>query len=195
MNSRNNTNGKNAMAGEEGFPCLCLPRRTQRLHIEVRGVVQGVGLRPFLHRLALSQGIRGWARNTLSGVELEAEGAPEDLRAFLGEIRESPPPRARVEELVFGEPLPPAGYGEFSILPSRAAPGEEEGLLVPPDTAVCPSCRRELLDPGDRRYRYPFINCTDCGPRFTIIEDMPYDRERTSMKGFSMCPACRNTAI
>ena len=191
MNSRNNTNGKNAMAGEEGFPCLCLPRRTQRLHIEVRGVVQGVGFRPFLHRLALSQGIRGWARNTLSGVELEAEGAPEDLRAFLGEIRESPPPRARVEELVFGEPLPPAGYGEFSILPSRAAPGEEEGLLVPPDTAVCPSCRRELLDPGDRRYRYPFINCTDCGPRFTIIEDMPYDRERTSMKGFSMCPACR----
>ena len=114
-----------------------------------------------------------------------------NLRAFLGEIRESPPPRARVEELVFGEPLPPAGYGEFSILPSRAAPGEEEGLLVPPDTAVCPSCRRELLDPGDRRYRYPFINCTDCGPRFTIIEDMPYDRERTSMKGFSMCPACR----
>ena len=181
MNSKNNKSSGNAMAGGEGFPCLHLPQRTQRLHIEVRGAVQGVGFRPFLHRLALSQGIRGWARNTLSGVELEAEGDPEDLRAFLGEIREFPPPRARVEEVVSGEPLPPVGYGEFSILPSRAAPGKVKGLLVPPDTAGWPRRPRGVLGSGGKGHPDPLINLPGLGPPVSLLKGIAHHRGRNPM--------------
>ena len=159
----------------------------RRLRAEISGIVQGVGFRPFLHRLARRLGLTGWARNTAFGVELEAEGSPEALAAFLREVEASPPPLAVVEALR-AEPLPaPAGYRDFVLRPSVAGEG---ATFVSPDVAMCPDCARELADPADRRYRYPFLNCTNCGPRFTIVRALPYDRKNTVMAGFPMCPDC-----
>ena len=159
----------------------------RRLRAEISGIVQGVGFRPFLHRLARRLGLTGWARNTACGVELEAEGSPEALAAFLREVEASPPPLAVVEALR-AEPLPaPAGYRDFALRPSVAGEG---ATFVSPDVAMCPDCARELADPADRRYRYPFLNCTNCGPRFTIVRALPYDRKNTVMASFPMCPDC-----
>lgn len=159
-----------------------------RLHVDIRGTVQGVGFRPFLHRLTQRYGLSGWARNTGSGVELELQGGAADLDDFLRALRTQAPPLADVRS-VRCTPLPcRAGESGFHILPS-AAPLRRE-TLVSPDVGICPDCLREVHDRGDRRYRYPFLNCTNCGPRFTIIRDVPYDRERTSMSVFPMCPDC-----
>lgn len=160
----------------------------KRMRVSVRGIVQGVGFRPFLHRLAAAYGLSGWAKNTSGGVEAELEGRSEDCGGFLTELRKNPPPLSVVEtvDVCFLSPL--LGYEGFEI---RDSEEKEEGTLVSPDLSLCPACERELQDPYDRRYRYPFINCTDCGPRYTITRKLPYDREQTTMRGFVMCPSCR----
>ncbi len=155
--------------------------------LHVTGVVQGVGFRPFVYNLARSLGVRGWVRNTSEGVFCLAEGEQETLDEFVRRIRDDAPPMA-VVEAVFAEEVDPEGHDEFAIASSAAAP--DAMTLVSPDIATCAACEAELGDPEDRRYRYPFINCTNCGPRFTIIGDVPYDRPMTSMRDFPMCPEC-----
>ncbi len=151
-------------------------------------MVQGVGFRPYVYALAGRHGISGWALNTSAGVEIHAEGAPADVERFAAALPQEAPPRSLITSYVVAA-APPEGSAAFTILASVAEPGAYQ--LVSPDLATCAACRGELLDPGDRRYEYPFTNCTDCGPRFTIIEDLPYDRERTTMRRFPLCPACR----
>ena len=156
--------------------------------IKITGVVQGVGFRPFVYQLAQEHHLVGWVCNTSAGVEIEAEGKEEALERFLLDLRAKAPPRARIESLSAAE-VEPNGYDRFEIRSSRAQEGRY--LLISPDIATCEDCKRELLDPNDRRHRYPFTNCTNCGPRFTIIEDIPYDRPKTTMRAFTMCPKCR----
>ena len=160
----------------------------RRIRILVRGIVQGVGFRPFLHRLARKHGLTGWARNTSGGLEAELEGNRLSLSAFVNEVQNCPPPMAAVEEISVSGPYAPAGYGEFSI---RGSYLSEESTLLSPDMAPCPTCEQELFSPKNRRHRYPFLNCTDCGPRYTIVRALPYDRKNTVMDRFPMCPACR----
>lgn len=160
----------------------------ERVLIHIHGVVQGVGFRPFIHRLAASLSVRGTIKNTSSGVELELEGDRSSLERFLTELPLRAPKLAvieRVESAFFPDTK---GFEGFSILPSRTE--ESRNTLISPDIGICDDCLHELLDPADRRYRYPFINCTNCGPRFTIIKDVPYDRAKTSMSAFPMCPDC-----
>lgn len=159
-----------------------------RLRVAVEGIVQGVGFRPAVFRLAEAHGLTGWVRNRPEGVELEVQGPEPATSAFLRALREEVPPPARVDRLV-SQALPErAEESAFEIRDSGA--GEEVRPVVPPDLATCPECAREVATPGERRHRYPFTNCTYCGPRYTIIEGLPYDRPRTSMKGFPLCPAC-----
>jgi hydrogenase maturation protein HypF len=164
--------------------------------LSVRGVVQGVGFRPFVYSLAMEHRVRGWVLNTSAGVEVLAEGDPAVVAAFVQALPEKAPPRSHIAAYEVREVAPgqeadgPAAGDSFIILESRADPDAYQ--LVSPDIATCADCRRELLDPDDRRHGYPFTNCTNCGPRFTIIEDLPYDRERTTMRHFPLCPACRS---
>ena len=160
----------------------------EHVRIQIHGIVQGVGFRPFIHRLVGEFGLNGTVKNTSSGVELELEGARETLEAFLRALPGRAPLLAVIEaiETDWGGKL--EGYTDFRILHSRVE--AERNTLISPDIGLCPDCLRELLDPKDRRYRYPFINCTNCGPRFTIIKDVPYDRPLTSMGRFPMCPDC-----
>jgi hydrogenase maturation protein HypF len=158
-----------------------------RLRLAIRGAVQGVGFRPFVYRLATSRGLDGWVRNSLRGVFIEVEGGADPLRSFLEELRRDPPPRAVIQSLEASW-LDPAGHRGFEIRASDAE-GAADAVVLP-DIATCADCRREVFDPSNRRYRYPFTNCTNCGPRFSIIERMPYDRANTSMRAFAMCPSC-----
>ncbi len=166
------------------------PPRVSRA-IEVDGVVQGVGFRPFVYRLARELGLDGVVRNAAGRVEIEASGPAPVLEAFASRLATDAPPRARVEHVAVRDRDPrdahPEGLG-FAIEESVAVPSAVR--LFPPDIATCDDCLRELFDPADRRYRYPFINCTNCGPRATIIEELPYDRAQTSMRAFPLCPAC-----
>jgi hydrogenase maturation protein HypF len=161
----------------------------ERLRIVVRGAVQGVGFRPFVYRLAANLHLTGWVLNSPQGVFIEVEGGREVLDVFRDRLEHEPPPRAVVQSLEASW-LDPAGYQQFEIRES-AGTGEVSALVMP-DIAICGDCRRELEDPSNRRFRYPFTNCTNCGPRFSIIESLPYDRPNTSMKRFRMCPACRD---
>ena len=157
----------------------------------VRGTVQGVGYRPFVHRTATALGLNGWVLNDGAGVLIRVSGEPEALAALAEALVHGAPPAAAVaglEELSPGRAHPPAGT-DFVILASRD--DAEITTATPPDLALCADCRRELLDPADRRHRYPFINCTQCGPRYSLIESLPYDRPRTTMRAFRMCPACQ----
>ena len=165
------------------------PAENDRLlkHVTVQGVVQGVGFRPFIYRLARELDLTGWVLNTSSAVEIEVEGTRRDLETFLARIPGEAPPRARIESLQAWDGRP-MDYGAFEIRESQADSGYQ---LISPDIATCAQCREELFDPLDRRYRYPFINCTNCGPRFTIITDIPYDRPKTTMAPFRMCDLCR----
>jgi hydrogenase maturation protein HypF len=158
-----------------------------RLRLRVRGIVQGVGFRPFIYGLAMRFGLGGHVGNDSSGVFIEAEGMDEALAQFRTALLAEAPPLARIES-VSAEALAPRGESAFHILESQA--GTAVSAHIPPDVATCPECLRELVDPSDRRYRYPFINCTHCGPRFTIIRGIPYDRALTTMADFVMCPAC-----
>ncbi len=155
---------------------------------ELRGVVQGVGLRPWVYRLATSLGIDGRVRNDARGVTIEAFGTTAQLEEFEGRARREFPSAASVEDVrVLSIPVEPV-HG-FEIVPSPE-PTDTLCISIPPDLAICPDCLAEILDPRDRRYRYPFTNCTHCGPRFTITREVPYDRPGTTMAAFRMCPAC-----
>ncbi|MGE5752047.1 MAG: Sua5/YciO/YrdC/YwlC family protein, partial [Deltaproteobacteria bacterium] len=161
---------------------------TIAVRLQIRGVVQGVGFRPFVYRIAVQCGLRGSVTNTPGSVAIHLEGGPGAIRRFRERFREELPPAARVARATERR-VKPEGIPRFTIEKS-----EQEGIAlstIPPDIALCPACHRELLDPGDRRHGYPFINCTNCGPRFTIVSRLPYDRENTSMSVFPLCPLCR----
>ncbi|EAX46503.1 (NiFe) hydrogenase maturation protein HypF [Thermosinus carboxydivorans Nor1] len=160
----------------------------ERCNVKVTGIVQGVGFRPFVYNLARRHGLAGWVLNDTVGVEIEVEGDSASLDAFLTALRTEAPPLARLATVTV-ERRPATGAREFVIRHSEGAPGRT--ALVSPDVATCADCQREMLDPADRRYRYAFINCTNCGPRYTIIKDVPYDRATTTMASFVMCPACQ----
>ncbi len=158
-----------------------------RTSIRVEGVVQGVGFRPFVYSLATRLGLAGWVGNDVDGVFAEVEGPAEQIRDFLAALERDAPPLARVER-VSAQPMSPDGRPGFAIVASDTAGARR--ALVSADSATCADCLRELADPADRRFGYPFINCTNCGPRFTIVRDVPYDRPLTTMAGFTMCAAC-----
>ncbi|MBI5177840.1 MAG: carbamoyltransferase HypF [Nitrospinae bacterium] len=160
-----------------------------RRKIDVKGIVQGVGFRPFVYNLAISMGLSGSVLNNRLGVSIEIQGSETACREFLRALEENAPPTARIAQVNVADiPAVPGECG-FKILHSDA---DGDGItLVSPDNDVCPDCLREMLDPADRRYRYPFINCTHCGPRYTIIRQTPYDRPFTSMANFKMCPDCQ----
>lgn len=160
----------------------------KRYHLLIKGIVQGVGFRPFVYNLARSMKLNGWVNNTSEGVHIEIETDRKGLDAFLERLQSEKPPRAEIVSIDVKE-LEPVGFSDFQIRESERKEGEF--VLISPDIATCQDCLNELLDPKDRRFRYPFINCTNCGPRFTIIEDIPYDRPKTTMKKFTMCPACQ----
>ena len=162
----------------------------QRIRIRVAGVVQGVGFRPHAHRLARELGLAGWVRNDARGVVVEVEGESDALDAFLTRLVADAPPLADVEQ-TRAEPLPPTGARGFAIRASERAAAAAADALVAADVAVCADCLAEVLDPADRRHRYPFATCTNCGPRYTIVRGVPYDRARTTMARFPLCPACR----
>jgi hydrogenase maturation protein HypF len=162
------------------------PARTA-CRVHVRGVVQGVGFRPFVHRLALRHRLGGWVRNASGEVQLALEGTDQAIAEFLEELRSEAPPLAAIDTVEIRASVP-FGLERFTIEESDEEPGGR--LPVPPDVALCPACQRELADAANRRYRYPFITCTDCGPRFTVIDQLPYDRGRTTMRAFAQCPEC-----
>jgi hydrogenase maturation protein HypF len=153
----------------------------------VTGVVQGVGFRPFVYRLARELGLAGWVRNTSSGVEIEVEGPPDSLERFTARLQAKAPALARIDAVQI-EDSPPEGQKGFLILESRPQAATE--ATIPADVATCDDCFAEITDPKDRRYRYAFTNCTNCGPRFTLIKSVPYDRANTTMATFTMCPQC-----
>ena len=159
-----------------------------RRHIEVSGIVQGVGFRPYVYRLATGHGLTGTICNTAAGVSIEIQGPAEKVGRFVECLPAGAPPLARITNFDVQE-IPCNGDAEFRIVHSQS--GKEVRTLISPDVAICSDCRRELFDPADRRHGYPFINCTNCGPRFTIVRDIPYDRPSTSMAVFAMCPACQ----
>ncbi len=160
----------------------------QRLRLEVRGAVQGVGFRPFVFRLAEELALPGWVLNDARGVFIEVEGARAVLERFQARLTAERPPRALVQSVAAAW-LPPAGFRGFVIRHSDES-GEKTAFVLP-DLATCPDCLAETLDPAERRHGYPFTNCTNCGPRFTILRELPYDRPNTTMRGFILCPACR----
>jgi hydrogenase maturation protein HypF len=160
----------------------------EALDIQVKGIVQGVGFRPFVYREAKAHNLNGWVLNATDGVFIHAEGTSENLDHFALTLSENPPAAAQVKEV----DLHPAELEHFTSFEIRYsdASSSQETTLVSPDLATCKDCVHELFDPSDRRYRYPFINCTNCGPRFTIIQSLPYDRPATSMGTFTQCPTC-----
>ncbi|MGO9326333.1 MAG: carbamoyltransferase HypF [Terracidiphilus sp.] len=160
----------------------------KREAITVRGVVQGVGFRPFVYRLAAEEGLAGFIGNDTGGVTIEIEGSAEKVEAFRRRLRDEAPPLSRIDS-VTAQSVPPKQEKEFRIVLSDASGQVSTG--IPADAATCADCQRELLDPKDRRYRYPFLNCTNCGPRFTITRRIPYDRPQTSMARFKMCAECQ----
>ncbi len=159
----------------------------RRVVVRIRGIVQGVGFRPYIFQLASAHGLDGWVRNQSDGVEIEVAGPSARIEAFLKDIPEKTPPLARIVSMEVADrahaPMEP-----FRIIKSLVQ--QSRLTLIAPDVCTCGDCLRELFDPKDRRFRYPFINCTNCGPRYTIIKDIPYDRDKTTMAGFTMCPAC-----
>jgi len=170
-----------------------MPDRVALKRITIRGVVQGVGFRPCVYKLAHRHRLTGWVLNHSRGVDIEAEGSPPALAAFVQDLAAQAPPMSRIESIEVAD-AEVVGYEAFEIRHSvsrEESGGETPPLLISPDIATCPDCLAELFDAGDRRYRYPFTNCTNCGPRFTIISDIPYDRPLTTMGKFQMCPLCQ----
>jgi hydrogenase maturation protein HypF len=166
----------------------------QRLSLKIKGVIQGVGFRPFIYRLATELGLTGWVHNSGEGVLLEVEGTADRLNIFQNRLQTENPPHSNINHIV-STWLRPLGDKEFMIRSSATNLGREDSLMksaiVLPDLATCDDCRDEIFNPENRRYRYPFTNCTNCGPRYSIIETIPYDRCRTSMGSFSLCPECQ----
>ncbi len=168
---------------------MILTDRQAAVRVTISGVVQGVGFRPFLFQLAKAYGFRGEVLNTAQGVTLVLEGDPDSIAPCCKAIKENGPPLAIVAD-VRVEPTGVRGYDDFRIITSASA-NQPRSALISPDVCVCQACLDEMNDPADRRFGYPFINCTNCGPRYTIIKDLPYDRAKTSMAGFTMCPDCQ----
>ncbi|MEJ2716817.1 MAG: acylphosphatase, partial [Deltaproteobacteria bacterium] len=160
---------------------------TVRKRMILTGVLQGIGFRPTVYRLATKLGLAGWVINSTNGVRIEIEGTPRQCRHFEKDLPDVIPFPGRIDSASV-EDIEPRGESVFRIEASR----EERRLVtpIPPDVAVCPECVHELFDPENHRYLYPFITCTLCGPRFTVVRAFPYDRERTSMADFAMCPSC-----
>ena len=169
-----------------GMEALLAAGAVARLRVQVRGQVQGVGFRPFVYRLAQELGLSGWVRNCGAGVELEVQGYSEQVDSLLRKLRQEHPPLARIDGVTVKRAEVGPGQG-FSILESS---GGKTSTRIAPDTSICHDCLEELFTPGDRRYRYPFTNCTHCGPRYTIAARLPYDRAHTAMAKFPLCPAC-----
>ena len=159
-----------------------------RIKISIRGAVQGIGFRPFIYRIAKELQLTGFVLNNSTGVHIEAEGGETAIRTFLLRIEKEKPALAIITSLEYSI-LDPIGYTEFTI--KKSEDSNDVSALILPDISVCDDCLNEMLDPHDRRYCYPFINCTNCGPRFSIIESLPYDRPNTSMKIFEMCDRCK----
>jgi len=158
-----------------------------RRRLEVRGIVQGVGFRPFVYRLARELALDGWVRNDSAGVTIEVQGETARIERLARSVREDAPARARVDSVALRECAPEDPGGGFAILESGGGSAE---TVIGPDSAVCPQCLEDMFDPGNRRYRYAFTNCTDCGPRYTITRRLPYDRSMTSMAAFAQCAPC-----
>ncbi len=178
--------GSKTLSSVEKLLFLLMLRRSRGA---IKGIVQGVGFRPFVYQLARRFNLNGYVSNTPSGVILEVEGQDTQIEQFRKALLSSPPPLAHIASAQWTE-LPPLKERGFVIRKSQM--GEERSALISPDVCICKDCLRELFDPADRRYRYPFINCTNCGPRYTIIQDIPYDRATTTMKAFQMCDICRS---
>ena len=176
-------------------PTLPPASSVRRLAITVRGIVQGVGFRPFVYQRARLGRLAGWVRNEAGTVRIEVQGDGAALDAFLDALEHAPPPQARIDAIEVHEQVldhnagSPDGTAVFQIHGSAEASAPRP--TIPADLATCPECRAEIQNPSQRRYRYPFTNCTNCGPRWSIIERLPYDRSRTSMAGFAMCPECQ----
>lgn len=158
------------------------------IHIHINGIVQGVGFRPFIYTLAEKYHLLGWVRNSANGVDIEVAGPQDVLETFVAAIPHSAPPLAQIDSIETTE-IEPQDFPDFRIVHSKNK--STDFIPISPDIAICNQCLDELFNPEDRRYRYPFINCTNCGPRFTIIKDIPYDRPNTTMSGFALCPDCR----
>jgi hydrogenase maturation protein HypF len=158
-------------------------------HVHVSGVVQGVGFRPFVYGLATRLNLRGWVNNNSAGVDIQIQGEEEQLQAFVRALQQEKPPLARIDSLTVTELPGSEVFSAFEIRLSEVIEGAFQPVAA--DVALCPDCERELFDPADRRYLYPFINCTNCGPRFTIIQDLPYDRPKTTMRDFPLCADCK----
>ena len=156
--------------------------------ILIKGIVQGVGFRPFVYLLAHTYKLKGTVSNTAAGVSVYIEGAQQNIKAFCADLEKRNPPLAHITDItVSSESI--RNCSDFTIIQSQD--NGRRAALISPDIAVCDDCRAELVDPHDRRYRYPFINCTNCGPRYTIIKDVPYDRPSTCMHKFTMCHLCQ----
>jgi hydrogenase maturation protein HypF len=158
-------------------------------NIRVSGVVQGVGFRPFVWRLARELGLSGWVRNDSRGVEIQVRGAAEQVRDLLARLEHDAPPLARVNSVVSRDTAPGRVHEGFIIIDSRSG---RAATMIGQDTAVCRDCLVDMFDPGSRRWRYAFTNCTNCGPRYTISRGLPYDRVRTSLKPFALCARCQS---
>ncbi len=156
--------------------------------IHIRGIVQGVGFRPFVYQTAVKNHLTGWVCNTSRGVEIEVFGEKEKIEIFTEELQNKPPSLSRIDEFT-SKAISIDSYTQFDIIESISEPGEF--IPISPDISICSDCLREMFDPSNRRYRYPFINCTNCGPRFSIIKNIPYDRPYTTMSRFSLCPECQ----
>jgi len=162
--------------------------QTQRFHLQIQGVVQGVGFRPFIYCLAHDLGLTGWVNNSTQGVAIEIEGNRSALDLFLLRLEQEKPARSHIQHLSTTI-IEPIGYADFTI---RESTDGKKTAIVLPDIATCLNCLQELRNPSNRRYRYPFINCTHCGPRFSIIQVLPYDRPNTTMQAFELCTACQS---
>ena len=160
----------------------------QAQNVHITGIIQGVGFRPYIYNLAIQHKITGWVRNTSAGVDIHAEGTDSAIASFIELITANPPPLALIDNL-HNEQTELVGFSEFEITASEPIPGAFQPIS--PDVCICQDCLAELFDPQDHRYRYPFINCTNCGPRLTIIEDIPYDRPNTTMASFHLCEYCQ----
>lgn len=161
--------------------------KIKRLFIKVEGIVQGVGFRPFVYSIAVSNDLKGWVNNTSEGVFIDVEGSEENLDEFLSQLEFNPPPLSRIENINITEKSP-CNFNNFEI--KESLENLEKITLIPPDIGTCKDCRDDILDPNNKRYCYPFTNCTNCGPRYSIIKQLPYDRDKTTMEKFKMCPAC-----
>ena len=172
---------------EQSFARSSVSGDRVRKHIVLTGILQGIGCRPTVYRLAVRLGLSGWVVNSSSGVHIEVEGTPDQCRLFRDELPREIPFPGRIDETRVTDVTP---LGESSFRIEASLPGERSITPIPPDVAICPACVEELFDPANPRYLYPFITCTLCGPRFTVVRSFPYDRERTSMADFTMCPRC-----